>query len=125
MAMNDVDMNEAQTRKTLIDKALSHVGWDPIVPFQQGIHYSHGSVEEYPTEKGPADYLLFHEGKVLACVEGKRIRIGPQNVLQQAKRYAQGFPDGAYSLGSFGEYRLPFAYSTNGKLSGFKIYVTQ
>ncbi len=118
--MNDVDMNEAQTRKTLIDKALSHVGWDPIVPFQQGIHYSHGSVEEYPTEKGPADYLLFHEGKVLACVEGKRIRIGPQNVLQQAKRYAQGFPDGTYSLGSFGEYRLPFAYSTNGKIIWFQ-----
>jgi len=118
--MNDVDMNEAQTRKILIDKLLSQAGWGPVVPFQQGIHYSHGSVEEYPTEKGPADYLLFHKSKALACVEGKRIGIGPQNVLQQAKRYARGFPDDAYSLGSFSEYQLPFVYSTNGKIIWFQ-----
>ena len=118
--MNDVDMNEAQTRKIFIDKALSQAGWGPIIPFQQGINYSHGSVEEYPTEKGPADYLLFYKSKALACVEGKRVRVGPQNVLQQAKRYARGFSDGAYCLGSFGEYRLPFVYSTNGKIIWFQ-----
>lgn len=110
--MNDI--NEANTRKIFIDKALEKAGWGPIIPFHENSRYDHGSVEEYPTEKGPADYILFHEGKALACVEGKRVSTGPYNVLQQAKRYARGFPLGEQSIGSFGEYRIPFVYSTNG-----------
>ena len=89
--MNDFDISEAKTRKRFIDKALEKAGWGPLVPFQENSHYDHGSVEEYATEKGPADYILFHGGKALACVEGKKVAIGPQNVLQQAKRYARGF----------------------------------
>ena len=115
--MDHNDSNEARTRQAFIDKALRRAGWGPIVPFQPGGQYDHGSVEEYPTKTGPADYILFHEGKALACVEGKRIRIGPQNVLQQAKRYARGFQEGPYS---FGEYHLPFIYSTNGKIIWFQ-----
>jgi type I restriction enzyme R subunit len=41
-------------------------------------------------------------------------------VLQQAKRYARGFQEGTCSLGSFGEYHLPFVYSTNGKIFWFQ-----
>ncbi len=118
--MNENDSNEAKTRRDFIDKALRKAGWGPIVPFQTGAQYDHGSVEEYPTKTGPADYILFQEGKALACVEGKRVRIGPQNVLQQAKRYARGFQDGTGSLGTFGEYHLPFVYSTNGKIIWFQ-----
>lgn len=118
--MNDNDSNEAKTRQVFIDKALKKAGWGPIAPFKPGVRYDHGSVEEYPTKTGPADYILFHEGKALACVEGKRVRIGPQNVLQQAKRYARGFQEGTCSLGTFGEYRLPFVYSTNGKIFWFQ-----
>src|SRR4030042_871926 len=112
--MNDININEAETRKRFIDKALEKAGWGPIVPFNENSRYDHGSVEEYPTEKGPADYILFHEGKALACVEGKRVATGPYNVLQQAKRYARGFPLGGHAIGSFGEYKIPFVYSTNG-----------
>ena len=118
--MNDTDINEAKTRQAFIDKALKKAGWGPIVPFQPGVRYEHGSVEEHPTKTGPADYILFHEEKALACVEGKRVRIGPQNVLQQAKRYARGFQEGTCSLGTFGEYHLPFVYSTNGKIFWFQ-----
>lgn len=112
--MSSGDISEAETRKQFIDKALERAGWGPIVHFQENSHYDHGSVEEYPTEKGPADYVLFHEGKALACVEGKKVATGPYNVLQQAKRYAQGFPLGDSCIGPFGEYRVPFVYSTNG-----------
>jgi type I restriction enzyme R subunit len=112
--MEDVNISEAETRKRFIDKALEKAGWGPIVRFEENSRYTHGSVEEYPTERGPADYILFHEGKALACVEGKKVSVGPQNVLQQAKRYARGFPPGDCSLGFFGEYRIPFVYSTNG-----------
>ncbi|NVM21580.1 MAG: hypothetical protein HWN68_07355, partial [Desulfobacterales bacterium] len=61
--MNDNDGNEAKTRQVFIDKALKKAGWGPIVPFQQGVRYDHCSVEEYHTKTGPADYILFHEGK--------------------------------------------------------------
>lgn len=112
--MSSVDISEAETRKQFIDKALERAGWGPIVPFQENSRYVHGSVEEYPTERGPADYILFHEGKALACVEGKKVATGAYNVLQQAKRYARGFPLDHCSIGPFGEYGLPFVYSTNG-----------
>jgi type I restriction enzyme, R subunit len=112
--MENDNISEAETRKRFIDKALEKAGWEPIVRFRENSRYLHGSVEEHPTERGPADYILFHEGKAMACVEGKKVAIGPQNVLQQAKRYARGFPPGDHSLGSFGEYRIPFVYSTNG-----------
>ncbi|OGW15355.1 MAG: restriction endonuclease subunit R [Nitrospinae bacterium RIFCSPLOWO2_12_FULL_45_22] len=115
--MDDTYINEAKTRQAFIDKALKQARWGPIIPFQPGIPYDHCSVEEYPTATGPADYVLFYKGIALACVEGKKIQIGPQNVLQQAKRYARGFPGGAYS---FGEYHLPFVYSTNGRIIWFQ-----
>jgi len=115
--MNDFDINEAKTRKLFIDKTLVNAGWGPIVPFQSGNKYDQGSVEEYPTRNGPADYILYFKGVPLACIEGKKLRIGPQNVLQQAKRYARGFEEAPYS---FGDYQLPFAYSTNGKIIWFQ-----
>lgn len=118
--MNDAHISEARTRKNYIDNALVESRWGPIVPFQENSQYDHGSVEEYPTEKGPADYMLFYKSKALACVEGKKVAIGPQNVLQQAKRYARGFPAGSCYFGSFGEYRIPFVYSTNGKIIWFQ-----
>ncbi len=115
--MDQVDLSEAATRKVFIDKALEKAGWGPIVRFHSGIHYDHGSVEEYPTSSGPADYILFHKSKPLVSVEGKKIGIGPQNVLQQAKRYARDFLEAPVS---YGEYNLPFAYSTNGKVFWFQ-----
>jgi type I restriction enzyme R subunit len=80
-----------------------------LSPFNQAPGIDHCAVEEYPTTTGPADYVLFYKGQALACVEGKKIGIGPQNVLQQARRYARGFPAGMHS---FGDYHLPFVYST-------------
>ena len=115
--MNECDISEAKTRKLFIDKALIKTGWGPVIPFRVGIRCTQGSVEEYSTKNGPADYILFFKGTPLACVEGKKVRIGPQNVLQQAKRYARGFEGGPHS---FGDYHLPFAYSTNGKIFWFQ-----
>ncbi|MEW6377878.1 MAG: type I restriction-modification enzyme R subunit C-terminal domain-containing protein [Thermodesulfobacteriota bacterium] len=115
--MNVTDISESKTRKLFIDKALIKAGWGPIVPFRVGTMYTQGSVEEYPTKNGSADYILYSKGIPLACIEGKKISIGPQNVLQQAKRYARGFEGG---IRSFGDYQLPFAYSTNGKIIWFQ-----
>ena len=53
-------------------------------------------------------------------MEGKKVKVAPMNVLQQAKRYARGFPSGSCCLGCFGEFYIPFIYSTNGKSIWFQ-----
>ena len=106
-------MNEAQTRKQYIDEALKQSGWNTIVPYKEGASYSNEAVEEYPTASGPADYVLFCEGKPIAVVEGKKVAVNPQNVLQQAQRYSRDYQNSPFS---FNEYKVPFCFSTNGKV---------
>ena len=67
------------------------------------------AVEEYPTDNGPADYALFVEGKLLGILEAKKVSVDPQNVLEQAKRYARGVNT---DFGNWGEYGVPFLYSS-------------
>lgn len=109
--------SEAKTRKSRIDEKLksSLLNWT-IIPNDKVSDYSALSahaVEEYPTETGPADYALFVEGKLLGIIEAKKIAVGAENVLEQAKRYARGVPN---TVGEWREYRVPFLYSTNGEL---------
>jgi type I restriction enzyme R subunit len=115
--MPEQNWNEHRTRKQYIDKLLINSKWGPIAAFEEGKNYNHGSIEEYPTLTGPCDYALFHAKRPLAAVEGKKVSIGPQNVLQQAQRYARGFQKSSFT---FGEYHLPFIYSTNGKVIWFQ-----
>ena len=109
--------SEATTRRLRVDKALRNAGWGPIVDFVKSANYQNGAVREYETLEGPADYILFHDGEALAVVEAKKLSQGPQNVLSQAQRYARGFRGGEFK---FGEYRLPFVYSTNGETIWFE-----
>lgn len=71
------------------------------------------AVEEYPTANGPADYALFVKGKLLGIIEAKKVGVGPQNVLGQAKRYSKGVFSGA---DNWNGYRVPFLYSSNGEV---------
>jgi len=52
----------------------------------------------------------------VAVVEAKRLTVGPQNVLTQAQRYARGL---AASSVRYGDYLVPFLYSTNGEVTWF------
>lgn len=117
LSMSPDNLNEDKTRKAYIDKALTESNWKPIVPYADEKSYKHAAVIEYPTETGPADYLLFHKDRALAAVEAKKISLGPQNVLQQAQRYAKGLKNSSFS---FQEFRLPFIYSTNGQVIWFQ-----
>lgn len=111
------DWSEEKTRKQFIDKLLIQSGWSPIVEHSDGKNYSRGAIEEHPTASGPSDYILFSNGKPLVAVEGKKVAVGPQNALRQAERYSRTL-EGSPFL--FDGYRVPFAYSTNGKVIWFR-----
>jgi type I restriction enzyme R subunit len=84
------DESEARTRRSRAAPMLKQQGWR-IVPFDPTCptrHYSHHAVTEFPTAKGPADYVLFVDGCPLGIVEAKRLSVGPQNVLPQAEPYS-------------------------------------
>jgi type I restriction enzyme R subunit len=74
------------------------------------------AVEEFPTSNGPADYALFVERRLLGIIEAKKVTVSPQNVLEQAKRYARGVSGG---VGNWDGLRVPFLYATNGEIIWF------
>ena len=109
--------DEWTTRRQRVEKALREAGWTNIIDFVKGTKYDTAAVREYETAEGPADYVLFHNGEAIAAVEAKKVTLGPHNVLSQALRYAQGLRGGKFT---FGEFHLPFAYSTNGEIFWFQ-----
>ncbi|AJZ76192.1 restriction endonuclease subunit R [Candidatus Nitrosotenuis cloacae] len=110
-------MSEKTTRNRLIDVALRASGWTNIVDFEEDKNYDFTAVREYVTENGPADYVLFHNGRAIAAIEAKKLSLGPQNVLVQAERYSKGFNNGPFD---FNGHCLPFVYSTNGEVIWFR-----
>lgn len=108
--------SEATTRKNRIDAKLrsSLLNWTIIHNDKVSDYSSLSShaVEEYPTTTGPADYALFVSGKLLGIIEAKKVSVGAENVLEQAKRYARSV---ANTVGEWREYKVPFLYSTNGE----------
>ena len=109
------DESEWLTRKKRIDGKLEEAGWQ-ILRYRGGMNCSglvRHAVEELPTANGPADYGLFSGGKLLGILEAKRVAVSPQNVLEQAKRYASGALEGT---GNWGGLKVPFLYATNGEI---------
>jgi type I restriction enzyme R subunit len=102
--------SESQTRKKYIDTKLQARGWHDG---SKGVSPLLGAyrLPEIETTTGPADYGLYADRGLLAVVEAKKLSLGPQNVLSQAERYAEGVR-GPYEVGKFG---VPFIYSTNGE----------
>jgi type I restriction enzyme, R subunit len=103
------------TRKRLIDGRLMALGWK-IVKFSGSLvldSLDKFAVEELPTANGPADYGLFVGGRLLGIIEAKKVTVNPQNVLEQAKRYAEG---AFHGIGNWDGLRVPFLYATNGTI---------
>src|SRR5436190_17568510 len=103
------------TRKQRIDTRLKQRGWH-LVRFSPDLSLQNldkTAVEELPTANGPADYALFVGGQLLGIIEAKKITVNPQNVLEQAKRYARGVFDAA---GEWNGFRVPFLYASNGTI---------
>jgi type I restriction enzyme R subunit len=111
---------EWKTRQQRINTKLRSLNpkWE-IIKYRDGLDTSAlqcHAVEEYPTASGPADYALFVKGRFLGVIEAKKVSVGAQNVLEQAKRYSRTAFDGT---GNWRGYRVPFLYSTNGEIIYF------
>jgi type I restriction enzyme, R subunit len=122
-ASDEVELDEADTR-VIIDDQLKGVGWEAD---SRNLTYAKGgrpqahrnrAIAEWPTETGPADYVLFLGLMPVATVEAKRKTIDVSAALEQAKRYNRGLElrDGMLSPGGpWGEFKLPFTFSSNGR----------
>lgn len=125
-AATHIHLDEAETR-LLIDDQLRQAGW---LADSQNLRYSKGTrpekgknmaIAEWPTESGPADYMLFVGLTPMAPVEAKRKNVNVSASLVQAKRYSRGFKPSEetqihpQNWGAKEEFRLPFVFSTNGR----------
>lgn len=108
-AQQALDEDEADTR-IKIDAQLRAVGWhvDSVeLTYSKGARPQQGkslAISEYPTDKGPADYVLFLGLTPVAVVEAKRKTKDVSASLVQARRYGETFPQ-----------PLPFLFATNGR----------
>jgi len=122
-ASSNIHLDEAATRK-LIDQQLRNAGWEAD---SEELRYCKGArpqknrnlaIAEWPTSTGPADYVLFIGLQPVAAIEAKRKNKNVAADIQQAKRYSRSFnaaSDHAHNGGPWGDFRLPFVFSTNGR----------
>lgn len=92
-ALNNLELNEAETRRKLIDIELHGRGWD--IDLINGKNTEQVTLEEMvdgqPTDSGIGyvDYVLWGDnGKPIAVIEAKRTRENTEKGRQQAKLYA-------------------------------------
>jgi type I restriction enzyme R subunit len=90
------DETEADTR-ICIDQQLRDNGWDAdteLLIYQSGACPEKGqnrAIAEWPTQSGPADYILFAELTPITAVEAKRKNTDVSAKIRQVQRYSRGF----------------------------------
>lgn len=108
--MSRTGSSEAVAR-TSIDEALAATGW--VVQHFREINLKAGrgvAVREFPTSTGPADYLLFADGKAIGVVEAKKAGATLSGVAEQSLNYAQAVTPFAQRWAEV----LPFTYESTG-----------
>ena len=112
---------------------MVEAGWEADT---ENLRYSKGSrpesgknkaIAEWPTQSGPADYVLFSGMTAIATVEAKKSSKSVAGDIDQAERYSAtiqqsesfGLPEGSWLIDELnpdvGSYKIPFAFSTNGR----------
>ncbi len=126
-------LNEEMTR-LFIDQMLIDAGWEADsqeLTFSGGARPEKGknkAIAEWPTQTGPADYVLFAGMVPIAVVEAKRENTNVAGMIPQAERYAKSFVPQeshapAWQLQGHSQgwrdcdatYQIPFVYSCNGR----------
>ena len=89
--MSEPNRTPEQIARDRIDRILAQAGWSVQDKNQIDFGRAKGiAVREYPTDSGPADYVLFVERRPIGVIEAKRPEMG-QNinvVAEQSAKYA-------------------------------------
>ncbi|RJP62722.1 MAG: DEAD/DEAH box helicase [Ignavibacteriales bacterium] len=109
-----LNQNPEQIARDNIDRQLVACGW--LVQSKSKINLSAGigiAVREYSTEVGPADYVLFVDGKPVGIIEAKREEEGHKLTVHedQAEDYATA------KLKYLNNEKLPFMYLSTGEVT--------
>ena len=108
------NQNPEQIARDFIDKHLVACGW--VVQTKSKINLSENlgvAVREYQTDVGPADYVLFVDGKPVGLIEAKREEEGHKMTVHedQAEDYATA------KLKYLNNEKLPFVYLSTGEVT--------
>jgi type I restriction enzyme R subunit len=110
------NQNPEQLARDLIDSALDLSGWIVQGIKQINLHAGLGvAVKEYSTDVGPADYVLFVDGRPCGVIEAKREEEGHKlNIHEdQSEGYAIA------KLKHLNNEPLPFVYISTGEVTRF------
>lgn len=111
------NQNPEQVARDQIDKLLQQAGWMVQNKTQINFHAGQGqAVREYQTDTGPADYILFVDGKPLGVIEAKAEQHGHKltTVEEQTAEYAA-----AKLKWVSNNQPLPFLYESTGAITRF------
>jgi type I restriction enzyme, R subunit len=101
---------EARARQH-IDAMLGDAGWIVQSRADLNLHAGPGvAVREVPTPTGPADYILFLDGKACGALEAKPEGVTLSGVVAQGDDYAAAAPSGYPGWAD----PLPFVYVSTG-----------
>lgn len=113
----NINQNPEQIARDNIDILLSQSGW--VVQSNKQINFNEGvgqAIREYPTDTGPADYVLFVDKKAVGVIEAKREDLG-QNITaveSQTEGYAAAKLKWVNNKDP-----LPFLYESTGVITRF------
>ena len=112
-----INQNPEQIARDKIDALLGEAGW--VVQSAKKIDFSASigvAVREYPTDTGPADYVLFVDKKAVGVIEAKPEDWGHKitTVEEQSGGYA-----GAKLKWVSNSQPLPFVYESTGVITRF------
>ena len=115
--MADLNRTPEQIARDAIDAKLKQAGWCVQSMRQIDLRAGTGiAVREYPTDVGPADYVLFIDGRAVGVIEAKREEWGHK--ITDVERQS-----GAYAAATLkwvtNSEPLPFVYESTGVVTRF------
>jgi len=111
-----MNQNPEQLARDRIDEQLIACGWLIQDYKKKNVMACPGvAIREYVTDTGPADYVLFVDGKPVGVIEAKREEEGHRLTMheEQSEDYASA------KLKYLNNEKLPFVYESTGELTRF------